>query len=99
MRDRRALAEVRTGETAHAGFRGIEHVKAEEFLLEFGEFWLGDDDVRSDAAAAGDLPAGIGQSDFRRMIGNFALVVIFVERNGFVVALNQAPAGSVVTGG
>src|SRR5260370_38959288 len=32
------------------------------------------------------------------MLGNVALVVIFVERNGVIVALNEAAAGRVVTG-
>ncbi len=45
------------------------------------------------------MPSAIGQPDFRWMLGNFALVVIFVERDGFVVALNETAAGRVVTRG
>ena len=58
-----------------------------------------DDDVGRDAAAAGYLAAAIGLANLRRMIGNFALVVIFVKGDGFVIALDEAAAGSVVTRG
>ena len=61
------------------------------------EFRRGHDDVRRDAAASRHLPAAVRELDFRRMLRNFALIVIFVQRNGFVIALNQPSAGCVVT--
>src|SRR5262249_52044872 len=83
-------------ESADTSFRWIEDVKAEEFLLELRELWFGDDDIWRDAAAAGHLTAGVGELDLRRVIGDLALVVILVERNRLVVALNEAAAGRVV---
>src|SRR5207244_13225553 len=32
-------------------------------------------------------------------VGNFALVVVLIERDGFVITLNQSPARSVVASG
>src|SRR4029077_8564084 len=58
-----------------------------------------DVDVRGDAAAAGYLAAAVRELDLVGMIGNFALVVIFIERDRFVVALDKAATRSVVTRG
>ncbi len=74
-------AEVIAGEAADAGFRGEEDVGAEKGFLKFVELGRGHDDVRSDAAAAGDLAAAVGELDLRGMVGDFAFVVILVERN------------------
>ena len=99
MRDGGTLAEIRASEAADACFRRIEHVKAEKLLLEFVEPGLGNDDVRRDAAATGDLAGAVSKLDLGWMIGNFALVVVLIERDGFVIALNQSAARSVVAGG
>src|SRR5262249_26662116 len=98
MGDGGTLAKERAGEAANACLCRIKDVIAEQVFLELCELWLGDDDIRSDAAATGDLAAAVGKFDLRRMIGNLALVVVFVERDGFVIALNQAATGGVVAG-
>ncbi len=67
--------------------------------MEFVQLGGCDDNVRGDAAATGYLAAAVRKLHFRGMLGNFPLVVIFVEGDGFVIALNQAATGSVVTRG
>src|SRR5258708_10105411 len=93
-----AGAEVVAGEAADAGLEGKENIGTQQGLLKLGELGRGDVDVRGDAAAAGYLAAAVGESYLARMFVNFALVVIFVERNGLIVALNEAAAWRVVTG-
>ncbi len=92
-------AEVVASETSYALFSREEDIVAIHGLLELGGLGLGDNDVRSDATTAGNLATAISLANFGRMIGNLALVVIFVERDGFVIALNKATAGSVVASG
>src|SRR5208283_1522150 len=60
---------------------------------------LGAEEVGGDAAATGDLAAAVGLTNLRGVLGDFAFVVIFVERDGFVIALNEASAGRVIAGG
>src|SRR5580704_4408382 len=95
----RPSAEIIAGEAADTGFVWKKHVGADQSLLEFGELWSRYHYVWSDAAASGDLAAAVGELDLRRMLRHFALIVIFIERNGFVVALDQAAARSVVARG
>src|SRR6266478_1209858 len=45
------------------------------------------------------LSSAICQFHFRRMVGHFAFIVILIERNGFVVPLNQPSARCVVPRG
>src|SRR5208283_3019606 len=85
-------AEVIAGETADALLDGIEDISAIQGFLELGGLRSGDDDIGSDAAA-------VGLANFRGVIGDLALVVIGVERDGFVIALDEAAAGSVVARG
>src|ERR1700688_250437 len=92
-------AEIVAREAADSGFYRDEHVGAEKGLFKFVQLGRGHDNVGCDAAAAGNLATAVGELDLRGMLGDFALVVILVERNGFVIALNQAAAGSVVTRG
>src|SRR6266446_231262 len=92
-------AEVEAREAPHTLVGVEEDVGAQQGLFELAELRRGDLDVRRDATAAGYLAATVGELDLRRMLGNFALVVIFVERDGFVVALNETAAGRVVTRG
>jgi hypothetical protein len=81
MSDRRTSAEVEAGEAADALFGREENVVAVELILELGGFGRIDDDVWGDAATTGDGAAGVRLTNLRRMLGNFALVVIFVERD------------------
>ena len=89
-------AEEVAGKSGHALFGGEKHVVAIHGLLELGGLRLSDKDVRRDAATAGNLATTVGLANLGGMIGNLALVVIFVERDGFVIALNEAATGSVV---
>src|SRR5262249_28451545 len=68
-------------------------------LLELAQLQRWYDDVRSDSAPARHLSATVSQPHFRGMLRHFALIVILVERNRFVVALNQAPARCVIARG
>src|SRR5580692_305638 len=61
------------------------------------KLWCGHDDIRRDATASGNLPAAVREPDLRRMLRHLAFVMIFVERNGFVIALDQPSARCVVT--
>ena len=80
-----------------------EHILIEQFVLEAVGLGLLDLFVGSDAAAAVDGAAGIGQLDLAvRGVGGerAGVVVVVVERNALVVALNQAAGrGVVVVGG
>src|SRR5258708_2218362 len=92
-------AEIIARETGNALLGRIEHVRAEQRFLELVVFGRGHNDIRRDAATTGYLTAAIGLADFRRVHGDLALVVIFVKGDGFVIALDQAAAGRVVTRG
>src|SRR5207245_2469194 len=78
---------------------GEEHICAQQGFFEFCELGSWDVNIRGDAAATGYLAAAVGQLDLAWMLWNFALIVVFVKGNGLVVALDEATAGSVVTGG
>ncbi len=65
-------------------------------MLEIVLFGCGHKVVRSDATLSEDLPAAIGELHFG-LLGPLRIVVIIVERNVFVIALNQAAAGGVIT--
>src|SRR5712672_3351395 len=97
--DRRASAEVKAGETAHAGFVREEHIGAEQGLFKLAELGRRNIDVRSNATAASDLTTAVGELDLAWMLRDLALVVILVERDRFVIALNEAAAGRVIARG
>ena len=81
-------AEIIAREAADSGFYGNENVGAEKRFFKFVQLGRGHDDVGRDAAATGNLATAVGELDLRGMLGNFALVVILVERDGFVITLN-----------
>src|SRR5437016_11118536 len=97
--DRWARPEIEARETANARVVGEENVSAQQGFLELAQLRRRHDDVRSDAASTGDLPAAVSQLDFRWMLRNFALVVILIERNRLVIALDQATARRVIASG
>src|SRR5258708_15297962 len=99
VRDDRLGAAIIARETGNTLLGRIEHIGAEQRFLELVVLGRGHNDIRRDAAATGYLTAAVGLADFRRVIGNFALGVIFVKRDGLVVALNQAAAVRVITRG
>src|SRR5580704_6631580 len=90
-------AEEVAGEAANALFGREEDVIAKQQFLELGGLGGIDNDVGRDATATGYGAATIRLANLCWMLGNFALVVIFVQRDGFVIALNQAAARRVVT--
>ena len=93
-------AEVIASEAAYACFGGEEDVAAEEGFFKFVELGGGDDDVGSDAAAAGYLAAAVGELDLRwDARGLCVRSDKLIERNFAVVALNEAAAGGVVARG
>src|SRR5208282_3570528 len=97
MRSSTSKLWVMACEAADALLDGIEDIGAIHGFLELSGLGSGDDNVWSDAAAAGDRTAAIGLANFRRVIGDLALIVIFVKGDGFVIALDEAAAGGVVT--
>src|SRR5260221_8463467 len=99
VRDDRLGAEIIARETGNTLLGRVEHIGAEKRFLDLMVLGRGHNDIRRDAAATGYLTAAVGLADFRRVIGNFALVVILVKRDGLVVALNKVAAGRVITRG
>ncbi len=99
VRDGGLGAEVVAGESGNALFSREEDIAAEHILLELVELGRDYNDVGRDAAATGNLAAAVGLANFGWMIGNLALVVILVKRDGFVVALDEPAAGCVVASG
>src|SRR5579864_351441 len=61
------------------------------------QLWRRYDDIRRNPAASGNLAAAVRELNFRGVLGNFAFVMILIKRDGLVVALNEPPAGRVVT--
>src|SRR5580700_2905350 len=90
-------AEVKPGEIADALGSSVEHAAAIERCLEIVLFGSGDKVVRRDATLSKNLAAAIGELHFR-LLGLLRVVVIIVERDVFVITLNQAAAGRVITG-
>ena len=96
--DFRLGAEEVRGETADSALEGEEDIAAQQKFLERIEFRLADEHVGSDAAAAENLAAAVGELHFRGL-RIFVIVKIVVERNVFVIALNQTSAGRVIARG
>src|ERR1700691_5218349 len=94
----RFFAEIVAREVANALRKKVENAPAVHSLLETVGLWFRDGVVRSDSALSENLPATIGQLHFRPS-WPLGIIVIIVERNILVVALDQAPAGGVVTRG
>src|SRR5467141_4353509 len=97
--DRRLAAEIKARKPPHAGFGGEEHIIAVEQLFELRQLWRRHGNIRCDAASARHLASAIRQFHFRRMIGHFSFIVVFIERNRLVVPLNQPAARRVVPRG
>src|SRR4029077_21085453 len=70
----------------------------EEQLLKRRGFGHGRNNVRSDTTAAKNLAAALGQL-YLRAAGRLGVVVVVVEGDGLVIALNEPPAGSVILRG
>src|SRR5207245_2826531 len=86
-----------TREPARAGFCREQHITTKEQLLELRELRCIHDDIRRNPAAAGNLAPAVGQPYLSWVLRHLALVMIFVERYGFVIALNQPSSGRVIT--
>src|SRR5205807_7181292 len=81
--------------SAHGGLGRKEYVLTKQRLLKMIELWLSYRDVGRNSASAGHLSPTVGQLDFGRMLRNFALVIA-IQRNRFVIALNEPSARRVV---
>src|SRR5258707_2480428 len=92
-------AKVEARKPAYARLGRPEHIVAVEQLFELSQFRRSHGDIWRDAASARHWASAIRQFHFRRMIGDLAFVVILIERNRFVVALNQPSARCVVPRG
>src|SRR5208282_3437604 len=95
FRDSRAFSEIVTGEIAHALRERIENAASDERLFKRIELRRGNYDIGCDSALPENLPSAIGELYFR-LARWIALVVIIVERNIFVIALDQAATGRVI---
>src|ERR1700730_9727716 len=89
-------AEVETGEITDPLRSRVKHAAAIERELEIVLFGCGHKVVRSNATLSEDLPAAIGELYFG-LLRPLRIVVVIVERNIFVIALNQAATRGVVT--
>src|SRR5580700_6564252 len=85
-------------EFAYALRERVKYATAEKRLFKIIQLRCGHYVVRSDSTLAKNLAAAVGELDFRRARW-LGIVVIVVERNVFVVALDQSAAWRVVTSG
>src|SRR5215469_5797365 len=93
--DRWSRSQVVPRKSADGGIKGEKHIRAEQFLFKMIGLRFVNGQVGSNSPPAGDLPSAVGQPDFSRVLGDFALVIL-EQRNGLVVTLNQPAARSVV---
>ena len=95
--DLRLGAEKVGGEVTDTALEWKENVTAEHGLLKVIGLGFGEYNVRGDAAASVHLPAAVGELNLGR-VRVLVVVEIIVKGDVFIITLDEAAAGRVVTG-